>query len=63
MLMMITSVLMAQMTPMQYYRYNDARGLNVFETSKNDSVAFTGLGVRVGGDLQFSSRDYLRRTT
>ncbi len=30
MLMMVAGVLMAQMTPMQYYRYNDARGINVF---------------------------------
>ncbi|MEQ9298369.1 MAG: hypothetical protein RIF33_07395 [Cyclobacteriaceae bacterium] len=51
MLMMVASVLMAQMTPMQYFRYNDARGINVFETSKEDTVAFNGLGVRIGGDF------------
>lgn len=51
MLMMVASVLMAQMTPMQYFRYNDARGINVFETSKDNTVEFTGLGVRVGGDF------------
>ena len=40
---------------LQYYRYNDQRGLNVFETSKEDTVKFDGLKVWVGGDfsLQF----------
>lgn len=51
MLMMVAGVLMAQMAPMQYFRYNDARGINVFETSKDDTVAFNGLAVRVGGDF------------
>ena len=35
----------------QYYRYNDKRGLNVFETSKKDTVTFDGFKVRVGGDF------------
>jgi hypothetical protein len=36
---------------MQYFRTNDKHGLNVFETNKNDSVQYTGLGVRLGGNF------------
>lgn len=40
---------------LQYFRPNDQRGLNVFETSKEDTVGYDGFKVRVGGDfaLQF----------
>ena len=41
----------AQFESMQYYRYNDKRGLNVFETSKEDTVEFTGIKFRPGGDF------------
>lgn len=34
---------------MQYFRANDGTGLNVFETSKLDTVPFDGLKVRIGG--------------
>lgn len=45
----------AQQPALQYYRTGDTDGLNVFETSKNNDVAFDGLKVRVGADfaLQF----------
>ncbi len=33
----------------QYWRPYDQRGVNVFETGKQDTVAFEGLKVRVGG--------------
>lgn len=63
-LVLVASWAMAQMADIQYYRYNDQRGLNVFETSKDNDVAFDGLKVRVGGDfnLQFqglSQSNYL----
>lgn len=47
----------AQYAPMQYFRYNDKRGLNVYETSKTDTVVFDGIKVRVGGDfaIQFQA--------
>lgn len=47
--------LMAQQPDLQFFRTNDAKGLNVFETTKTDTVPFDGLKVRVGGDfaLQF----------
>jgi hypothetical protein len=39
----------------QYFRPNDKAGLNVFETSKQDTVPFNGLAVKVGG---FFSQDF-----
>ena len=36
---------------LQYFRPNDARGLNMFETPKEDTVGFDGVKVRVGGDF------------
>ena len=49
--------LTAQQTKLQYFRSNDQNGLNVFETSKKDTVSFQGVKVRVGGDfaMQFQS--------
>lgn len=41
----------AQKKSMQYFRYNDQRGLNVFDTTKTDTVAFTGFSVKMGGNL------------
>lgn len=32
-----------------YMRYNDKRGLNVFETSKESSIQFTNTKIRIGG--------------
>lgn len=39
----------AQEAPIQFYRPNNKTGINTFETSKKDTVAFNGLKVRVGG--------------
>lgn len=36
---------------LQYWRANDQRGINVFETSKKDTIPYEGVRVRVGGDL------------
>jgi hypothetical protein len=54
-LMLVAGLGFAQRSAIQYYRYNDQRGVNVFETSKDNDVAFDGIKVRVGGDfnLQF----------
>ena len=41
----------AQQPALQYFRYYDQRGVNVFETSKNDTVAFDGLKVRLGASF------------
>ncbi len=40
-----------QFPAIQYYRYNDLRGLNVFETSKDDTTKFDGIKLRIGGDF------------
>lgn len=44
-------------TPMQYYRPDNQNGLNIFETSKTDTVEYDGLKVKIGGDfaMQFQS--------
>jgi hypothetical protein len=34
---------------LQFWRPYDQRGINVFETGKNDSIAFDGMKVRIGG--------------
>lgn len=34
---------------MQFWRPYDQRGINIFETGKNDSIAFEGMKVRIGG--------------
>lgn len=53
--MMGTLISFAQQPELQYFRSVDKDGLNVFETSKENDVEFTGVKVRVGGDfaLQF----------
>lgn len=45
----------AQQPELQFFRSNDKDGLNVFETSKDNQVEFTGIKARLGGDfaLQF----------
>jgi hypothetical protein len=44
----------AQVNQMQFYRPNDQRGINVFETSKADTVPFKGLFVKVGGNFELT---------
>jgi len=34
---------------LQFWRPYDQRGINVFETGKNDSISFEGMKVRIGG--------------
>ena len=38
----------------QYFRPNSRQGINVFETSKLDTVKFTGLKVKVGGNFELT---------
>src|ERR1700689_2894553 len=45
---------MAQSQQMQYFRPNDKNGLNVFETTKNDTTSFHHLKVKVGGNFEQS---------
>ena len=50
----------AQETNLQYYRPNNQHGLNVFETSKKDTVTFKGLQVKITGnfELTFQALDH-----
>ena len=50
-LCLLTGIVKAQ-EKLQYYRPNNQRGINTFETSKNDTVPFTGLKVKVGGNFE-----------
>lgn len=53
----VSAAVSAQQTKLQFYRPNNQYGLNVFETSKADTVPFEGIHMRVGGDfaMQFQS--------
>lgn len=48
MLMVYGYVAQAQQPAIQYFRHYDKRGVNVFETPKNDTVVYDGLKVRIG---------------
>jgi len=50
-LCLLTGVVKAQ-EKIQYFRPNDQRGVNTFETSKKDTVPFTGLKAKVGGNFE-----------
>ncbi|MEN7550788.1 hypothetical protein AAG747_22900 [Rapidithrix thailandica] len=58
-MLLIAEGVYAQQAIMQYYRPNNKDGLNVFETSKNDTTTFKGLKVWVGGDfaMQFQGME------
>jgi len=47
----------AQQSPIQFFRPYDQRGINVFETSKIDTIAYEGLKLRIGANFtqQFQS--------
>jgi len=44
----------AKAQDIQFYRPNDQRGVNVFETTKADTVQFKGLKVKVGGNFELT---------
>ena len=54
---LISGAVYAQQPALQYFRPNNKVGLNVFESSKQDTSNFDGVKVRVGGDfaMQFQS--------
>jgi hypothetical protein len=49
-----SGALKAQHQQMQYFRPNDKDGINVFETTKNDTTLFRKLKVKVGGNFEQS---------
>ncbi|MDR3694800.1 hypothetical protein [Mucilaginibacter sp.] len=44
----------AKAQDIQFYRPNDQKGVNVFETTKADTVPFKGLKVKVGGNFELT---------
>ncbi|CAN5357474.1 hypothetical protein BH11BAC1_BH11BAC1_03850 [soil metagenome] len=50
-LITFTTALHAQRGDMQYFRYYDQRGINVFENSKTDTVEFDGFKLRLGANF------------
>jgi hypothetical protein len=49
--LLISSIGFSQQAGLQYFRPNNANGLNAFETSKSDTVPYSGFKVFVGGDF------------
>lgn len=47
----------AQQPSLQNFRPHDKTGLNIFETTKNDTVPFTGFKVKVGGSFTQQFQD------
>lgn len=50
--LLLTATLgLAQQPALQYFRPYDQRGVNVFETSKKDTVKFDGMKMRLGANF------------
>jgi hypothetical protein len=54
---------MAQQGEMQYYRHNDKTGINIFETTKNDTTAFTRMHVKVGANFEMTYQSLADKNT
>jgi hypothetical protein len=54
---------MAQQGEMQYFRPNDKRGINIFETTKNDTTSFYKMHVKVGGNFEQSFQSLKDKNT
>jgi hypothetical protein len=50
----LPSRLKAQEQQMQFFRPNNSHGINIFETTKKDTIPFTGLKVNIGGNFELS---------
>ena len=53
----------AQQGQMQYYRYNDKTGINVFETPKSDTTSFTKMHVKVGANFEMTYQSLADKNT
>ncbi len=51
-LCLVSGIVKAQQGSLQYFRPNNQQGINIFETSKTDTIPFTGLKVKVGGNFE-----------
>lgn len=47
-LLLTGTLVFAQRSDIQYFRYYDQRGINVFETTKEDTIGYDGLKLRLG---------------
>jgi hypothetical protein len=54
---------MAQQGEMQYYRHNDKTGINIFETTKNDTTVFTRMHVKVGANFEMTYQSLADKNT
>ncbi|HEX5172320.1 MAG TPA: hypothetical protein VFW11_24260 [Cyclobacteriaceae bacterium] len=50
-LLLLSGVAFGQQPKIQYFRPYDQRGINVFETSKEDTVSYDGLRFRIGASF------------
>lgn len=50
-LMLFLQTVVAQRSDIQYFRPYDQRGVNVFETSKDDTMKYDGLKLRIGANF------------
>lgn len=59
-ILVVSGATYAQQPALQFFRPNNAEGLNVYETGKADTVLFEGIKVRIGGDfaMQFQAIDH-----
>ena len=48
---LFTLPLFAQQSAINFYRLPDQGGLNVFESTKQDTVPYTGFKLRIGGNF------------
>ena len=48
---------------MQYFRYNDKTGINVFEIPKGDTTSFTKMHVKVGGNFEMTFQSLADKNT
>ncbi|HAC24141.1 MAG TPA: hypothetical protein DCE81_04420, partial [Cytophagales bacterium] len=54
---------MAQQAPIQYFRPYDQRGINVFETTKEDTVGFTGFKFRIGAGFTQGFQNFTHKNS
>lgn len=63
MLIIVGQSAFAQQPAMQYYRPQDQRGINVFETSKTDTTTFDQVKVRLGGGFAMQFQGLSQKNT
>jgi hypothetical protein len=59
----LATVIAKAQSQLQFFRPNDQRGVNIFETTKKDTVPFTGLKVKVGGNFELSFQSLTQNNT